>query len=83
MNEPNGAAWPSGPYVDGNGVIVNYGTPGMTLRQWAAVEIAKGLVANPTLTGGPSSEYYADAAIDIADAILAAEVATRKEVGSE
>ena len=74
MSEPNEPAFP---------VPINDDPPeshtGMTLRQWMCGQVA----ASDLWPKGMPNIIIAAQVCDLADVILAAEAATRKEVGSE
>lgn len=81
--DDGGRAFPSVAFWDANGELVSPGSPGMSLRDYTAIEALKGLCANP---GGPFQANdisgwglvncklsdVAGLAFDIADAMLEA-----------
>ena len=64
-----GPAFPTGTWeYDGQGNVLPYQEPGMTLRQYIAIKVVQGIYANPYRTG--TSYDAARTAFEVADAML-------------
>ena len=74
MNKDTGG--PAFPTVDANREE-DYGTRGMTLRDYFAAKVLSGFAANPSMIDSNDSKaiaYMADCAYQVADSMLAARV---------